>query len=85
VSPEAAEWFPEIAGFKIFRIPLSPRSQKARLYSTRLKEKIRRQVSPVRFRRPPPQAVDESYASAVSERLYIMHRLAARVLISQAD
>jgi hypothetical protein len=26
VSPEAAEWFPDIAGFKIFRIPLSPRS-----------------------------------------------------------
>jgi ABC-type phosphate/phosphonate transport system substrate-binding protein len=25
VSPEAAEGFPEIAGFKIFRIPLSPR------------------------------------------------------------
>jgi TRAP-type uncharacterized transport system substrate-binding protein len=24
--PEAAEWFPEIAGFKIFRIPLSSRS-----------------------------------------------------------
>jgi hypothetical protein len=24
VSPEAAEWFPDIAGFKIFRIPLSP-------------------------------------------------------------
>jgi TRAP-type uncharacterized transport system substrate-binding protein len=31
VSPEAAEWFPDIAGFKIFRIPLSPRSSKARL------------------------------------------------------
>ena len=30
VSPEAAEWFPDIAGFKIFRIPLSPRSLKAR-------------------------------------------------------
>ena len=30
---------------------------------------------------PPAQAVDESYASAVSE-LYIMRRLAARVLIS---
>jgi TRAP-type uncharacterized transport system substrate-binding protein len=26
VYPEAAEWFPEIAGFKIFRIPLGPRS-----------------------------------------------------------
>ena len=26
VSPEAAEGFPEVAGFKIFRIPLSPRS-----------------------------------------------------------
>jgi TRAP-type uncharacterized transport system substrate-binding protein len=26
VSPEAAEWFPEIAAFKVFRIPLSPRS-----------------------------------------------------------
>jgi hypothetical protein len=25
VSPEAAEWFPDIAGFKFFRIPLSPR------------------------------------------------------------
>jgi len=31
VSPEAAEGFPEIAGFKIFRIPLSPRALKARL------------------------------------------------------
>jgi len=31
VSPEAAEWFPEIAAFKVFRIPLSPRSLQARL------------------------------------------------------
>jgi TRAP-type uncharacterized transport system substrate-binding protein len=31
VSPEAAEWFPEVAGFKIFRVPLSPRSSKAPL------------------------------------------------------
>jgi hypothetical protein len=31
VSAEAAEAFPEIAGFKIFRIPLSPRSLEARL------------------------------------------------------
>ena|SRR2546421_1755952 len=30
VSAEAAEGFPEIAGFKIFRIPLLPRSLKAR-------------------------------------------------------
>jgi len=30
VSAEAAEGFPEVAGFKIFRIPLSPRSLKAR-------------------------------------------------------
>jgi hypothetical protein len=29
--PEAAEWSPEIAGFKIFRIPLSPLSSKAQL------------------------------------------------------
>jgi hypothetical protein len=28
VSPEAAEVFPDIAGFRIFRIPLSPRSLK---------------------------------------------------------
>jgi hypothetical protein len=28
VSPDAAEAFPDIAGFKIFRIPLSPRSIK---------------------------------------------------------
>jgi TRAP-type uncharacterized transport system substrate-binding protein len=31
VSPEAAEWFPDVAGFRIFRVPLSPRSLKARL------------------------------------------------------
>jgi hypothetical protein len=31
VSAEAAEWFPDIKGFKVFRIPLSPRSLKARL------------------------------------------------------
>ena len=24
VSPEAAEWFPDITGYRIFRIPLSP-------------------------------------------------------------
>lgn len=31
VSPEAADGFPEIAGYKIFRIPLSPGASKARL------------------------------------------------------
>jgi hypothetical protein len=30
VSPDAAEMFPEIAGFRIFRVPLSPSSVKAR-------------------------------------------------------
>ena len=30
VSPEAAEWFPDIPGYRIFRIPLSPGSLKAR-------------------------------------------------------
>jgi len=31
VSPEAAEWFPEIPGYRIFRIPLVPGATKARL------------------------------------------------------
>ncbi|XIA62992.1 hypothetical protein ACFIOY_27240 [Bradyrhizobium sp. TZ2] len=26
-SPEAAEWFPDIAGFRIFRVPFSPRAR----------------------------------------------------------
>ena len=30
VSSEAAEWFPDVAGFKIFRIPLSPPALKER-------------------------------------------------------
>jgi len=34
VSPEAAEWFPEIADFEIFRIPLSPLSLQAQLETT---------------------------------------------------
>jgi TRAP-type uncharacterized transport system substrate-binding protein len=29
VSPEAAEWFPEIEGFRIFRIPLPAHAEKA--------------------------------------------------------
>lgn len=32
-SPEAAETFPEIEGYRIFRIPISPRSLKARVDS----------------------------------------------------
>lgn len=31
VSREAAEWFPEIPGYRIFRIPLAPGASKARL------------------------------------------------------
>ena len=31
VSPQAAEWFPDIPGYRIFRIPLSPGSVRARL------------------------------------------------------
>ena len=31
VSPEAAEGFPEIPGYRVFRIPLSPGALKARL------------------------------------------------------
>jgi hypothetical protein len=31
VSPEAADWFPEIKGFRTFRVPLSSGSAKARL------------------------------------------------------
>jgi TRAP-type uncharacterized transport system substrate-binding protein len=33
VSSEAAEWFPDVAGFKILRIPLSPPSLKAHDHS----------------------------------------------------
>src|SRR5712675_422263 len=33
IYPEAADWVPEIAGFTIFRIPLSPSPVKARLES----------------------------------------------------
>src|SRR6266436_5850903 len=31
VSPQAADWFPEIAGYKILRVPLSPPALQARL------------------------------------------------------
>jgi len=31
VSPQAAEWFPDIPGYRILRIPLSPGSARARL------------------------------------------------------
>jgi hypothetical protein len=30
VSPDAADTFPEIAGLKLFRVPLSPKSERAK-------------------------------------------------------
>jgi hypothetical protein len=73
VYPEAAEWFPEIAGFKIFRIPLAPRSLQARLEpagSAAAKSDAPRQGSRFRLPWPPPIPVAERYAAtALAERV----------------
>jgi ABC-type phosphate/phosphonate transport system substrate-binding protein len=53
--PEASEWFPEIAGFKIFRIPLSPRSSQARL-ETAGKAAAKSVTMPAEIADSPPKA-----------------------------
>jgi hypothetical protein len=75
VSPEAAEWFPDIAGFKIFRIPLSPCSLQAD-WSPRMRSPIRRrQRSRIRLPRPPPPIpVAERYRSRSRPRRRLRSR-----------
>ena len=63
VYPEAAEWFPEIAGFRIFRIPLSPRSSHARLEPAG-NAAAKSVTTPAKIVESPPKIGDASNSSS---------------------
>src|SRR5450432_2237643 len=78
--PEAAEWFPEIAGFKIFRIPLSPRSSQARL-ETAGKAATGSDSPPTKIAVSPPMAAAVDPGSrTIQERVAAATALADYVL-----
>jgi hypothetical protein len=82
--PEAAEWFPEIAGFKIFRIPLSPRSSQARLEPTG-DAAAKSDTPPTKIAVSPPMAAAVDPGSrTIQEQVAAATALAERVTIASA-
>jgi hypothetical protein len=81
VSPEAAEWFPDIAGFKIFRIPLSPCSLQARLEPADAKS----DTPPAKIANSPPEAAAANPSSrTIQEQVAAATALAKQVTASTA-
>jgi TRAP-type uncharacterized transport system substrate-binding protein len=78
VSLEAAEWFPEIAGFKVFRIPLSPRSLQARL-ETAGNAAAKSVTTPAKIADSPPK----SSAAAGSDTRTIQEQVAAATAVAE--
>ncbi len=77
VSPEAAEWFPEIAGFRIFRIPLAPRSLQARLQPAS-EAAAKSDAPPAKIANSPPEA-----AAANPGRRTIQEQVAAATALAE--
>jgi hypothetical protein len=82
--PETSEWFPEIAGFKIFRIPLSPRSSQARL-ETAGKAATGSDSPPTKIAVSPPMAAAVDPGSrTIQERVAAATALAEHVTAASA-
>jgi TRAP-type uncharacterized transport system substrate-binding protein len=85
VSPEAADWFPDIAGFKLFRIPLSPRSLQARL-ETAGKGAVKSDAIPAKPAEPPvkPDAAANAITRAIQVQVAAATELAEHVTAAAA-
>ena len=83
VSPEAAEWFPDIAGFKIFRIPLSPRSLPARLEPAG-DAATKSDTPPAKIANAPPEAAANPSSRTIQEQVAAATALAEQVTASTA-
>ena len=83
VSPEAAEWFPDIAGFKIFRIPLSPRSLPARLEPAG-DAASKSDTPPAKIANAPPEAAANPSSRTIQEQVAAATALAEQVTASTA-
>jgi hypothetical protein len=83
VSPEAAEWFPDIAGFKIFRIPLSFRSLQARLEPAG-DAATKSDTPPAKIANSPPEAAENPSSRTIQEQVAAATALAEQVTASTA-
>jgi hypothetical protein len=84
VSSEAAEWFPDIAGFRIIRIPLSPRSLQARLEPVG-DAAVKPDMPPAKIANSPPEAAAANPGSrTIQEQVAAATALAEQVTASVA-
>src|SRR5450432_3870032 len=83
VYPEAAEWFPEIAGFKIFRIPLAPRSLQARLESAG-NAAAKSDTPPAKIAASSPMAAADPSSRTIQEQVAAATALAEHVTAASA-
>jgi hypothetical protein len=83
VSSEAAEWFPDIAGFKIFRIPISPRSLQARLKPPG-NAAAKSDMPPAKIVNSPPEAAANLSSRTIQEQVAAATALAEQVTASAA-
>jgi ABC-type phosphate/phosphonate transport system substrate-binding protein len=83
VSPEAAEWFPDIAGFKIFCIPVSPRSLQARLEPTG-DAATKSDTPPAKIADSPPELAANPNSRTIQEQVAAATALAEQVTASTA-
>jgi ABC-type phosphate/phosphonate transport system substrate-binding protein len=81
--PEAATWFPEIAGFKIFRIPLSPRSLKERLEPAG-NAAAKSDTPPAKIAVSPPMAAADPSSRTIQEQVAAATALAEHVTAASA-
>jgi TRAP-type uncharacterized transport system substrate-binding protein len=83
VSPEAAEWFPDIAGFKVFRIPVSPRSLQARLEPAG-DAAAKSDTPPAKIANSPAEAAANPSTRTIQEQVAAATALAEQVTASTA-
>jgi ABC-type phosphate/phosphonate transport system substrate-binding protein len=83
VYPEAAEWFPEIAGFKIFRIPLAPRSLQARLEPAG-NAAAKSDTPPAKIAASSPMAAADPSSRTIQEQVAAATALAEHVTAASA-
>jgi hypothetical protein len=83
VSQEAAEWFPDIAGFKIFRIPVSPRSLQARLESAG-DAAMKSDTPPAKIANLRPEAAANPNSRTIQEQVAAAAALAEQVTATVA-
>jgi TRAP-type uncharacterized transport system substrate-binding protein len=86
VSAEAADWFPDIKGFKVFRIPLAPRALQARLEPANAASRsdAKSDAPPAKIANLTPEAAANSSSRTIQQQIAAARTLAEQVTASTA-